>query len=139
MLTRFDPFAEMSRLQDQLFRLNQTPSASADFAFRPTVDIFEDEASIQLKADLAGVKPDDVQIEVENNVLTVRGERKLEHEEKKKGYHRVERAYGSFSRSFALPDTVDSERIDAAFKDGVLNLTIQKRPAAQKKQIKVKA
>jgi HSP20 family protein len=139
MLTRFDPFAEMSRLQDQLFRLNPQPSASTEFAFRPTVDIFEDEASIQLKADLAGVKPEDVHIEVENNVLTVRGERKLEHEEKKKGYHRVERAYGSFSRSFALPDTVDSERIDAAFKDGVLNLTIAKRPAAQKKQIKVKS
>lgn len=138
MLTRFDPFAEMTRLQDHLFRLNQ-PHAANDFAFRPTVDIFEDEASIQLKADLAGVKPDDVQIEVENNVLTLRGERKLEHEEKQKGYHRVERAYGSFSRSFALPDTVDSEKIDAAFRDGVLNLTIPKRPAAQKKQIKVKS
>lgn len=138
MLTRFDPFAEMTRLQDQLFRLNNAPAPS-EFAFRPTVDIFEDEASIQLKADLAGVKPDDVHIEVENNVLTVRGERKMEHEEKKKGYHRVERAYGSFSRSFALPDTVDSEKIDAAFDSGVLNLTLPKRPAAQKKQIKVKA
>jgi len=137
MLTRFDPFAEMTRLQDQLFRFN-TPTQS-EFAFRPTVDIFEDEASIQLKADLAGVKPEDVHIEVENNVLTVRGERKMEHEEKKKGYHRVERAYGSFSRSFALPDTVDSEKIDAAFDKGVLNLTLPKRPAAQKKQIKVKA
>lgn len=136
MLTRFDPFAEMTRLQDQLFRLN-APTQS-DFAFRPTVDIFEDEASIQLKADLAGVKPDDVHIEVENNVLTLRGERKMEHEEKKKGYHRVERAYGSFSRSFALPDTVDSENIAAAFDKGVLNLTLPKRPAAQKKQIKVK-
>lgn len=139
MLTRFDPFAEMTRLQDQLFRINPAPQPSSDFAFRPTVDIFEDEGSIQLKADLAGVKPDDVHIEVENNVLTVRGERKMEHEEKKKGYHRVERAYGSFSRSFVLPDTVDSEKIDAAFKDGVLNLTLPKRPAAQKKQIKVKA
>lgn len=139
MLTRFDPFAEISRLQDQFYRLNQAPNDRSGFAFRPTVDIFEDEASIQLKADLAGVKPDDVHIEVENNVLTVRGERKLENEEKQKGYHRVERAYGSFSRSFALPDTVDSERIDAAFKHGVLNLTLPKRPAAQKKQIKVKA
>lgn len=136
MLTRFDPFAEMSRLQDHLMRLNQSQTAS-DFAFRPTVDIFEDEASIQVKADLAGVKREDVHIEVENSVLTLRGERKLEHEEKKKGYHRVERAYGSFSRSFALPDTVDTDKIDAAFRDGVLNVTIPKRPAAQKKQIKV--
>lgn len=138
MLTRFDPFAEMSRLQDQLFRHNPQAPIASEFAFRPTVDIFEDESSIQLKADLAGVKPADVQIEVENNVLTVRGERKMEHEEKKKGYHRVERAYGSFSRSFALPESVDSEKIDAAFKDGVLNLTLPKRPAAQKKQIPVK-
>jgi HSP20 family protein len=136
MLTRFDPFAEMSRLQDHLMRLNQNQIA-ADFAFRPTVDIFEDEATIQVKADLAGVKREDVHIEVENNVLTLRGERKLEHEEEKKGYHRVERAYGSFSRSFSLPDTVDSDKIDAAFRDGVLNVTIPKRPAAKKKQIRV--
>jgi len=138
MLTRFDPFAEMSRLQDHLMRLNQGTSTN-DFAFRPTVDIFEDEAAIQVKADLAGVKKEDVHIEVENSVLTLRGERKLEHEEKKKGYHRVERAYGAFSRSFALPDTVDTDKIDAAFRDGVLNVTIPKRPAAQKKQIKVSA
>jgi HSP20 family protein len=136
MLTRFDPFAEMSRLQDHLMRLNQHQVAT-DFAFRPTVDIFEDEATIQVKADLAGVKREDVHIEVENNVLTLRGERKLEHEEEKKGYHRVERAYGSFSRSFSLPDTVDSDKIDAAFRDGVLNVTIPKRPAAKKKQIRV--
>ena len=137
MLTRFDPFAEMTRLQDHLMRWNQSASQS-DFAFRPTVDIFEDEAAIQLKADLAGVKSDDVHIEVENGVLTLRGERKLEHSEKQKGYHRVERAYGAFSRSFALPDTVDGENIDAGFNNGVLTLTIPKRPAAQKKQIKVK-
>lgn len=138
MLTRFDPFAEINRLQDHLARWHGGNTGS-DFAFRPTVDIFEDEGSIQLRADLAGVKPDDVQIEVENNVLTVRGERKLENEDKQKGYHRVERAYGSFSRSFALPDTVDSEKIDAGFSDGVLKLTLPKRPAAQKKQIKVKS
>lgn len=136
MLNRFDPFAEMNRLQDHLARVSLS-AQQQEFAFRPTVDIFEDEAAIQVKADLAGVKSDDVHIEVENNVLTLRGERKLEHAEKKKGYHRVERAYGSFSRSFALPDTVDSEKIDAAFRDGVLNLTIPKRPAAQKKQIKI--
>jgi HSP20 family protein len=138
MLTRFDPFAEMTRLQDQLMRWNQS-SGGSDYAFRPTVDIFEDEGTIQLRADLAGVKPDDVKIEVENNVLTVRGERKLENEQNQKGYHRVERAYGTFSRSFALPDTVDTEHIDAGFRDGVLNLTLPKRPAAQKKQIKVKS
>ena len=136
MLTRFDPFAELNRLQDQMFRWNQT-SPSRELGFRPTVDIFEDEAAIKVTAELAGVKPDDVKIEVENNVLTLRGERKLEHEERAEGYHRVERSYGQFSRSFALPDTVDSEKIDAAFKDGVLKLTLPKRPAAQKKEIKV--
>jgi HSP20 family protein len=103
------------------------------------MDIYEDEKAIYVKADLPGVVPDDIDIEVKDNVLRLRGERKREEEESKDGYRRVERRYGAFHRSITLPDTVDTAGIDASYKDGVLTLTLPKRPESQPREIKVVA
>ena len=133
MLANWDPFSEISRLQNELFKRrdgNEVP-------FRPSVDIYEDEQGIHLKADLAGVKKEDVKVEVDNNVLTIRGERKLEKEDKQKGYHRIERAYGSFSRSFSLNSDISSEEIKADFNDGVLTVLLPKKTASNKREIPV--
>jgi len=97
----------------------------------------EDEKAVYVKADIAGVNPDDIKLSLDNNVLRISGERKLEKTDEKEGYHRVERAYGSFSRSFVLPDNVENEGIDANYKDGVLTVTLPKRADAQPKEIKV--
>jgi HSP20 family protein len=100
--------------------------------------VFEDEAGVHVQVDVPGLKPEDIKIDVENNVLTVRGERKLENEDKKNGYHRIERFYGSFSRSFALGDDVNSEDVAAKYENGVLRIDLQKRPAARRREITVK-
>jgi HSP20 family protein len=136
MLSRWDPFAELSRLQDELFRNN---GAGAQARFAPAVDIWEDNEAIHLHADMAGVKPDDLRVSVENNVLTLSGERKLQREDKKNGYHRIERSYGAFTRSFALPKGVQEDQVKAEIKDGVLTLVIPKAPAAQRREVKVRA
>jgi HSP20 family protein len=136
MLAYWDPFVEMSRIQDRFFG---KPSAEREYSFRPAVDIFEDADGIQVKADLAGVKPEDIKVEVENNVLTVSGKRALENQEKRDGYHRVERFHGSFSRSFALTDDVNAEAIEAKYENGVLTVRLAKRPAAKRREIAVKA
>lgn len=133
MLTRWDPFAEISRLQNSLFSRPWLEPQE----FRPAVDIYEDEKAIKVKAELPGVKPEEVKIEVEHGVLTLSGERKLEHEEKKEGYHRVERSYGAFSRSFVLPEGVETEKIEANYKEGVLTLTLPKGAETQRKEIKI--
>ncbi len=138
MLTRFDPFApfrtfdELDRVRGELLR------GDAQRSFAPAVDIFEEKDAFVVKAELAGVKPEEIDIDVENNVLTLKGERKLDHEESKDGYHRVERWYGSFSRQFSLPRTVDAEHIEATSKDGVLTVRIPKRgePKGQKVTVK---
>lgn len=135
MLAQWDPFGEISRIHDRVFG---RPNAEREYTFRPAVDIYEDSDGIHVKAEIAGVKPEDIKVDVHDNVLTISGERKLENEDKKEGYHRVERFYGSFSRSFALPGEVATEDIDAAYKDGVLNLTLPKRPEAKRRQVEVK-
>ena len=135
MLAQWDPFADIARVHDRFFG----PVPAERGAWKPSVDVFEDEAGIHLNVDVPGVKTEDLKIEVENNVLTVRGERKLEHEAEKNGYHRVERYFGSFSRSFALGDDVNSEDVDAKYENGVLRLLLQKRPAAKRREIAVKA
>ena len=104
----------------------------------PSVDIIEDEKEWLVKADLPEVKRDDVKVTVENGVLTITGERKFEKEEKNKKYHRVERSYGSFARSFALPENVEAEKVSAAYKDGLLTVTVAKSEKAQPKQIEVR-
>ena len=101
------------------------------------MDIFENDGNLVLKAELPGIDPKDVDVHVENNVLTLRGERKFESEVKREQYHRVERAYGTFSRSFTLPNVVDTDNIKAEFKDGVLRVTLPQREEAKPKQIQV--
>lgn len=136
MLAYWDPFAEMSRIHDRFFVRN---GSERDSGWKPAVDIYEDQQGIHVKADLAGVKPEDIKVNVENNVLTISGERKLDKSEKREGYHRVERFYGSFSRSFALTDEVDAEDIDAKYDTGVLTVTLKKRPVTKRREIAVKA
>jgi HSP20 family protein len=104
----------------------------------PAVDIAEQENEYIVKMELAGVAKDDVKINLESNILTIKGEKKQEKEEKNKNFHRVERTYGSFQRSFTLPTTVKSEKIDAEFKDGVLSITLPKLEESKPKQIEVK-
>ncbi len=103
----------------------------------PACDVFENDNSITIKAELPGVNREDVKVTIENNVLTLRGERKFEEEVKRENYHRVERSYGEFMRSFTLPNYVDSTKIKAEFKEGMLNLTLPKREEAKAKQIDV--
>src|ERR1035437_6636212 len=143
VLTRWDPFRELNALQQRMNRLfeeqyggGREDSLTAG-AFAPPVDIYEDEQSIQLKLEVPGIDEKDLDIKVENNVLTVSGERKFEKEEKEENFRRVERRYGSFVRSFTLPTTVDSEGITADYTAGVLKLKLAKRVEAKPKQIKV--
>ena len=141
-IARFEPFRGVSSLQDQINRLfNETFDRSSQegslTTWAPAVDIFETEHELIVKADLPDVKPEDLDIRVENNVLTIRGERKFEKKVTEDKYLRVERSYGSFSRSFSLANTVNTEAIKADYKDGVLTLSIPKREEAKPKQIKV--
>lgn len=136
MPNRWDPFHELTRVQDRLAADSGRNAAS----FRPAVDIFEDADAIYVKAELAGLKPEDVKVSVDNNVLSLSGERKLvDIDEEKNGYHRIERAYGHFSRSFALHDGVDPDAIAAEYKDGLLTLTLPKAKAPKSKAINIKA
>jgi HSP20 family protein len=141
-LTQFQPFRGVSTLQDQINRLfNETFDRSSDEAnltpWAPAVDIFETEQNLVVKADLPDIKPEELDIRVENNILTIRGERKFEKKVNENNYLRVERSYGSFSRSFSLASTVNTEAIQADYKNGVLTLSIPKREEAKPKQIKV--
>jgi HSP20 family protein len=106
--------------------------------WHPPVDIYEDKDGVVLKAELPGMKKDDIDVRVENNVLTMNGQRKREQEVKEDGYYRCERSYGSFSRSFSLPTTVDVKKINASYKDGVLTVSLPKLEEAKPKQIDVK-
>lgn len=140
-LNRWEPFRENSGLESQVNRLfNEFFSRSQESnltSWAPAVDIMENEHELIVKADLPDIKPEELDIRVENNILTIRGERKFEKKVDEKNYLRVERSYGSFARSFSLANTVNSEAIKADYKDGVLTLTIPKREEAKPKQIKV--
>jgi HSP20 family protein len=143
VLTRWDPFRELQTLQSRMSRLfeEQYGGGSQDLttsgAFVPPVDIYEDQHGIQLKLEVPGIDEKDLDIQVENNVLTVSGERKFEQEQKEENFHRIERRYGSFTRSFTLPQTVDGEKITADYNSGVLSIRLAKREEAKPKQIKV--
>src|SRR6267143_4766791 len=141
-ITRYDPFRDLFRLQDQLFKTFGEAYAPREEsgltgAWTPPVDVFEDADAITLKVELPEVDAKDVDIQVEANQLTVRGERKLEKADQRDGYHRIERTYGAFSRSFTLPNTVDAEHISAESKDGVLRVFLPKKPETKPRQIKV--
>lgn len=141
-LTRWDPFGEMQRLTDKMMHGwfgRGTLGDGGEFGFTPAVDIYEDDHNIYVNAELPGVKPDEVKISVENDVLTLSGQRKLEREDKREGYHRMECSYGSFTRSFALPEAADAENVDAELDSGVLKVKIAKRPEVAPKRIPVKA
>jgi HSP20 family protein len=145
-LTRWDPFKEMDDLQKRLtsiFGLTpQRPASGKEdmtvTQWLPLVDITEDDKQYLIKAELPEVKKDDVKVTVENGVLTLSGERKFEKEEKDKRYHRIERSYGSFTRSFSVPDDADDTKVGAEFKDGVLTVRLAKSEKARPKSIEVK-
>lgn len=140
-ISRWDPFREVVALQNRvnsLFReMNEGDSPLTTASFVPAVDIYEDSKKVVLKLEVPGIEEKDLDIRVENNTLTVKGERKFEKEEKEENFHRIERRYGSFYRAFTLPSTVDAEHINANYNAGVLKLELSKKPEAQPKQIKV--
>ena len=138
-LTRWEP-SGLARLQNELNRLFDTglTRGTESFGWAPAVDVFEDVEGLTFKFDLPEVDAKDVQVNLEDGVLTVRGERKLEQEEKRDNYHRIERAYGTFARSFTLPATFDANKVTAEAKNGVLRIYIPKRAEAKPKSIQVK-
>jgi HSP20 family protein len=141
-ITRWDPFRNLSSLQEQVNRLFDSSfktgaDNSALTTWAPAVDIYETENELVIKADLPDMEEKDIDVCVENNMLTVRGERKFEESVKEDNYLRVERAYGSFSRSFSLPNTVDTGAIQANYKNGVLKVQLPKRAESKPKQVKI--
>ena len=144
VITRWDPFREFSTLQDRmnnLFRQSYGTEGREESlttsSFAPAVDVYEDEHQVTLKIEVPGVDEKDIDVRIENNVLTVHGERKFEKEEKEENYRRVERQYGSFTRTFTLPTSVDPEKIQADYDKGVLKVKLAKKAEAKPKQIKV--
>jgi HSP20 family protein len=140
VMTRWEPFRDLARLQDEMSRVFEDRGyrSSESVGWTPACDIYEDEEGMSLRFDLAGVEPKDVDIRFENGVLTLRGERKLDHEDKRENYHRVELSYGTFTRSFSLPATVDPEKIRAEARNGLLTVVLPKRAEAKPRPIQVK-
>ncbi len=138
-ITRWDPFHNLAALQDQVNRLFQSSGRSEQSmtTWAPAVDIYETENELVLKADLPDISDKDLDVRIENNMLTICGERKFEQKVNEDNYLRVERTYGSFSRSFSLPSTVNSEAIKAEYKNGVLTIELPKRAESKPKQVKV--
>jgi HSP20 family protein len=143
VLTRWEPFREVATLQDRMNRLfRETYNQAQDetltsSTFAPAVDVYEDEHTVTLKVEVPGIDEKDIDIRLENNTLTIHGERKIEKEEKEENYRRVERQYGSFTRTFTLPPTVDAEKVSASYDKGVLKVALPKKAEAKPKQIKV--
>ena len=140
-MSRWYPIREVATLQDRVNSLFQDLSGDSQTvtaaSFAPAVDVYENSEKVVLKLDVPGIKEEDVDVRVENQTLTVRGERKLEAEEKQENFHRIERSYGSFFRSFSLPNTVDTENVAASYNAGVLKLELKKKASAQPRQIKI--
>ncbi len=146
-ITRWDPFRDLNTLQNQMNRLFQeiTPSRGATSGeefmttgtFVPPVDVYEDEHNITLKLEVPGIDENDIDVRVQDSTLVVRGERKFNKEEKEENFHRIERSYGTFQRSFTLPNTVDTNNVNADYTNGVLVIRLAKRAEAKPKQVKV--
>ena len=143
-IVRWSPFGEVSLLQNHMNRLFENAwkegwpgDALGTSNWNPPVDIYESEGELTVNLDLPGVDPNNVEVSVENNVLTIRGERKFEEKQDKENYHRVERSYGSFARSFTLSTRVDSDKIRANYNAGVLTITLPKAEAAKPKKIQI--
>ena len=142
-IVKYNPLSELRAMQEQMSRLldmawHREPAEDMkEGVWQPPVDIFEDKDSVVIKAELPGIEQKDIDIKIEENTLTIRGERKYEEDVRKENYHRVERFYGSFLRSFALPATIDQERVKATCDKGVLTVVLPKREETKPKQIKV--
>jgi HSP20 family protein len=147
LLTRWEPFRELSTIQDRVNRMNRLfresyspegpEEALTTTTFAPPVDIYEDEHNIALKLEVPGIDEKDIDVSIEGNTLTVHGERKIEKEEKEENFRRIERQYGSFTRSFTLPSSVDTGHVSAHYDKGVLKINLAKKAEAKPKQIKV--
>ena len=144
-ITRWNPYSELASMQDQMNHLfkdlwgGRNREGVEYGAWIPAVDLREEQKQYVIEADLPGVNKDDIDINVENNVLTISGERHFSNEEKKDSYHRIERTYGKFMRSFTLPSRVSSGKVSATFKDGILEVVIPKTEDAQPKKIKIQS
>ena len=143
-IVRWEPLRNLVTAQSEFERFLREAfsptSAEGEVSTRtwaPPVDIYENGDNLVLKAELPGINPDDVEIRVEDNTLYLKGERKFEKEVKEQNYHRVERSYGTFTRSFSLPNSVDADKVTANFKDGILTLTMPKKEEAKPKTIKI--
>ena len=144
-IIRWDPFREMAGLQERMSRLFEEASgrrrASDDFitgSWIPSVDVRETNDSLEISVEVPGIEPKDVEVSVENGILTLKGSRSFEKAAEGETYHRVERSYGAFERSFTLPTNIDSERVSAVYRHGVLNLTLPKREEAKPRSISIK-
>jgi HSP20 family protein len=144
-IVRYDPFRDLRSLQEEVNRLftggmprTFDEEGIARGAWSPSVDIYENKEQIVLEAELPGMKREDFDLSVENNVITLRGQRQFEKNDESDNYHRVERAYGSFTRSFTLPNTVTAEGANAEYKNGVLRVTLPKREETKARRIEVK-
>ncbi len=142
-IVRYNPFRDLRTMQEQMNRLldmawnREAGEDLREGIWQPTVDIFEDEESVVIKAELPGMDQKDIEVRIEDNTLTLRGERKHDQTIKKENYHRVERYYGTFQRSFSLPHTVDQEQVKATCDKGVLTITLPKREETKPRQINV--
>jgi HSP20 family protein len=134
-LSHFDPLSNLRLFEDAFTRMLSEPQTNRPWA--PAVDIYETENELVLKADLPDVELKDIDVRVENQTLTIAGERKFEKNDSVKGYHRLERSYGRFTRSFAVPSSFDTENIAAGYKNGVLSVSLPKKEAAKPRQIKI--
>jgi HSP20 family protein len=144
-IVRFDPFRELATMQDRVNRVfgdfynrRSEDDLLAHGAWVPSVDVYENEQhELVIKAELPEVKREDIDLRIENDMLTLKGEKKMDHEVKDDQYHRIERVYGTFSRSFSLPPTVDVSKVSADYKNGVLEIRLPRREEAKPKQIQV--
>jgi len=143
-ITRWRPFRdmvgiqdEMNRLFDDLFGRSVLRTGLTEGVWSPSVDVSEDKDNVIIRAEMPGMFKDDVKISIQENVLTLKGEKKQEKEEKDKNYHRIERSYGSFCRSFQLPTSIKSDKVEASYKDGVLSVTLPKTEEVKPKEIPI--
>jgi HSP20 family protein len=140
MLTRWDPFADIDRLTSRLFGERERRGLlGMGTSIEPAVDVFETDGAIELRAEVPGLTAEDVHIDLNDNVLTLSGERRLQNDETREGYRRIERSYGRFERSFSLPRHVDPENIEASLSNGILVVKLPKREEEAKRTIGIKS
>ncbi len=142
-ITRWNPFRELQQLQKRMDQIwdSSVPSGNDQLShgdWYPSVDIFEKGNAVVIRAELPGMKKDDIDVSIENNILTLKGKREIEKEVNEADYHRIERSYGSFIRSFSLPKTVDADKVKASYNDGILELSLPKSKEAEPKKIEIK-